>query len=54
MTRGEKIRHMNDEELAEMLYDSKDCSFCIHQGFECHDEMCWDGVMQWVREKIEE
>lgn len=54
MTRAEKIRQMSDEKMADFLYESADCCFCVHNGFKCDDSMCRDGFKAWLKQEYEE
>ena len=51
MTRGEEIRSMSDEELADFLCDNTNCGHCIAA------ELCWDGhngFDYWVKQEVKE
>lgn len=59
MTWGDKIRAMSDEELAELISDTMDCSECEHryagEGKPCHNGYCCpDYWLDWLRQEAQD
>jgi hypothetical protein len=61
MTNGDKIRQMNDEELAEWSLNI--CNSCVYKSECCtyisikeqngsHDEGCKDGILAWLKSEV--
>ena len=58
-TNAVRIRSMTDEELAEWISDTMDCSECEHryagEGKPCHNGMCCpDYWLDWLKEEASE
>ena len=62
-TRGDQLRRMTDEQLAEALYENAECKWCHNdpacgalldseQGIE--DSKCVVCVLAWVKESVED
>lgn len=56
MTNGEKIRQMDDEELAEELCDKiiEDCSICPGYAYCFVGGGHGNGLEKWLKEEVEE
>lgn len=52
-TNGDRLREMNDEELAELL-DNSQCAHCAYEEG-CDDNAeCSRGILEWLRKKVNE
>ena len=52
-TNGDRIRHLTDEELAEMLdiYDVDEiCCYCSNQP--CNFK-CYNGIIEWLKQEVD-
>lgn len=52
-TNGDRIRHLTDEELAEMLdiYDVDEiCCYCSNQP--CNNK-CYNGIIEWLKQEVD-
>ena len=60
MTNGDKIKSMDNAELAKVLCQSKEfdkCSYCSYLTSDtlyCHKESCVDGIKAWLESPTEE
>ncbi len=53
-TNGDRIRHMTDEELAEIVRFVLDCEDCtFHGGSGCSGD-CYAGAILWLRQEVSE
>lgn len=52
-TNGDKIRAMNDEELAELYEEYADCRMCIYSPHNCKSE-CVDGYTKWLKQEVQD
>jgi hypothetical protein len=55
MTNGDKIRKMNDEELARVI-NKPDCYMCEYDlltGDECMKLKCIDGILAWLQKEAD-
>lgn len=55
MTNGDKIRKMNDEELAQMILDwqFEPCNSCEYKGMSGKKFNCKLGVIGWLQKEVE-
>ena len=51
MIRAERIRVMSIEEMVEFFMESKNCCYCVHEGFTCNDNMCREGIRKWLEDE---
>lgn len=54
MIRAERIRVMSIEEMVEFFMESKNCCYCVHDGFDCDDGMCRDGIREYLEAEVNE
>ena len=52
-TNGDKIRAMNDEELAEWLDLHGECNQCAYHPAQCNTD-CNEGHLKWLQKEAEE
>lgn len=53
MTNGDRIRSMNDSELAEWLDMHGECNQCAYHPAQCEVE-CNDGHLKWLKQEAKE
>lgn len=59
MTNADRIRSMNDEELAQMLcgdgigFDCYDCQWDVRKGERCNMQ-CHDNCLAWLKQEAKE
>lgn len=54
MTNAERIRAMDDEELAEFLARKSPCThFCNYIGKTCQGVSCKQGILEWLQSEAE-
>lgn len=56
MTNAEKIRQMNNEDLAEFFDTHGVCGMCIFHNYytSCFGFDCADGILHWLEQESEE
>lgn len=52
MTNGDRIRHMSDEELADVMQGQ--CACCAYQLTGCTEKECKDGAYEWLKQEVSE
>lgn len=53
ITNGDRIRNMTDEELAKLLTgEGHPCNMCAPEYYCSLDSRCVDGVLLWLRQKV--
>ena len=53
MTNGEKIRNMDDEQLAELIHKCACCEY-VHDGKKCAIDNCTAGIVKWLQKEADD
>ena len=53
MTNGDKIRSLNDNELADMINTLSPCACCAYRGQNCIENAyrCDEGMLKWLKQE---